>query len=141
MKNLRIAMSGSILFVCLLLISCTSSSKNEIELVRIFYLPEGLHTVIAIQDCDEIFQYREVLRDTIIKEKQMIEELYGKCENLKAAEDSMGHVDLRIRCTFKYKDGSKKVLCTGAYGNVVYEGVRMQDDPELLKMIKDIVYK
>lgn len=140
MKEIIGVVSGSFLVLALLLSSC-KPLKSDIDLVRIFYLPQNMSVMTAIDSCDKIFDYSEFLKDTIIKDNYFIENLSNQIEMLSTLSDSLNVCDIRIRCVLKDKKGNKKILCLGEYFGTIYEGIPMNDNRQLRKLIKDAVYK
>lgn len=129
----------SLLIFCLLFTSC-ESGKN-IGAVRVHYLPKDLHVITAIDEYPKMLEYSELIKDTLIKDNSFLNEFSLKVKNLKPASNKH-HCDIRINCVFKHNgDDSLHHLSLGESGCTLLDGQLMQDDPELIKMIKDIVYK
>ena len=138
-KGIILVMNSCLLAIFLLLGGC-SISNNRIVLVRIFYLPEDLSVMTPIDDCTKIFYYTDILKDTVINDLAFIKSFDKKIKGLKLSEIQNTSYDLRIRCVIKMQNGDKKILCLGEFFDTVYEGQLFNDDQELFKQIKNVVY-
>jgi len=125
--------------VLFLFLECTSS--NEIVAVKIYYLPQDLNVITAIDSCDKIFDHTFLLKDTIINEGLFIKELNEKIASLKLSQKPDSVYDFRIRCELKMNDGNKKVLCMGEFFDTFYDGKLYEDSSELFDLIKTKIYK
>lgn len=139
MKRIIGVLSGSFL-ILFLFFGCTTYN-NQTELVRIFYLPQGLSLMTPIDTCDKIFYHSDILKDTIIKDEVFIIKLNEKIKQLSPSVKQDSLFDFRIRCVIKMKNGNKRVLCMGEFFDTVYEEKLFEDDPELFRMIKQVIYK
>lgn len=137
-------LNGKIFFFILLLIftfsNCVKQNK-KVESIRIFYLPETMLTPLALSNCDDIFLNYNLLKDTIITSKKDLNDIITNVNNLRISEDTVSYDDFRIRCTIKYFDNSKTIICLGALWGISCDGVKMEDDSTLLNTIKNIIYK
>lgn len=115
--------------------------KDKVDNIRIFYLPEGTSFPLAMTNCDDIFLHNQIMKDTIIKDRKNIQRIIALSKTLKVSKDSVRSIDYRIRCTIKYYDKSKKVICLGEYDGISSNGIAMENDSIFLNTIKDIIYK
>lgn len=130
MKVKNSAVSGSFFVLILMFFGC-KPSNNVVEIVRIFYLPQDMSVMTAIDSCDKIFEYSEFLKDTFIIDNDFITDMNEQIEKLTIQSDSLNSCDIRIRCVLKEKGGSKKILCLGEYFGTIYDGVPMNDNAQL----------
>lgn len=117
-------------------ISCTQY-KSNLDAVKIRYYPNGIETPWAIDEPEGLFG-NGLGKDTIIQNKRFLSKLDCYLQKLTPLNDQDGYVDIRMYCLIKFKDGSKQELCLGEKWGIQYNGVLMDDFPELTQFIKSI---
>lgn len=122
-----------------LILGCVKPIK-KVDSVRIFYLPEKMLVPLSLVDCDEIFVYNNLLSDTIIKDKETIDKIIEGSKYLEISDDTTSLIDYRIRCTIKYSNKSRSIICMGAFNGISFDGMNMKDDSTYLNLIKNIIY-
>jgi hypothetical protein len=139
MKIIIRLVSGSIFLSICLFFGCCSKQQDLIA-VRIFYLPKGTLVPAAIDSSQKMFNYSDILKDTIIKDKEFLKNYSKQVSKLILDRDSSCCIDMRIWCISKNKKEQKKELCLGEFFGTTYNGVKKEDNPELRKLIKDVIY-
>jgi len=120
---------------------CNQSQEgDQIAKVRILYLPENATTSAPVLECNDIFYYSNMLKDTTIKEDRFLQSFSKELHKLERCSEEKA-IDLRIKCEITYKSESVSVLCLGAYFNTVLDGVLVEDNPTLLRLIKEKIYR
>lgn len=125
----------------LLLCSCfNANKKSDIDYVEIYYLQENMRYPMRI-DCawfhSELFNDKR--KYVKIQDEQFIEKfdvLYQKLNGSKG----IYKVDTRIQVVI-HSDKKTDTICMGEHFSTSVNGERKKDSPELLKLIKESIYK
>lgn len=126
--------------LAIFLVFFTSCKSNNIDYVKIYYLPEGLTAQFPV-NCDNLYNYKAVLKDTVIYDHKFIENLNTKINGLQEnREENKSQIEIRIRCELVKNDNTKFVLCCGEFFGIILNGKRMNDDSLLLQNIKSKIY-
>jgi hypothetical protein len=115
-------------------------SPQNIQYIKISYLPKGINPNMAIDECIDIFQYKPVLRDTILKDDKFLSS-FTSLVNILNETDMAINYDFRISCLIFFKDESvPHRLCLGEDYLIVYNDVLMDDNKELFDLINETLY-
>lgn len=128
-----------ICFLILAMFSCNSSSKQNIEQVRVKYGPEETTVMVPVtcESIDYIFP-DNLLKQKIISNKNFLQKLNEELSDLEQASEER-NVDIRIKLLIDYPQKTD-TLCLGEFFNIVLNGEQMEDKPELLNLVKSEVY-
>jgi hypothetical protein len=122
-------------------IGCNNSKASEAESIRIHFLPKHTNTIVPIEKGTDIFWHKDLAKDTVIVEKEILNNIQQSIGELQVAQKQDVLLDFRIFCVVNYKDKEQDTLCLGEYFDVYYNGKVCDDDKELLNMIKKIIYQ
>lgn len=126
-------------------ISCKSSvinyNSSDVTAVKFRYLPKGFDSNKAIHNSLDIFGYTYLLRDTIIKDRDVIGKYVSLLNKLKLSKSTHAY-DLRILSIMKLTDGSNSpYIMFGENRNILYDdSVLLDDNPELFEFLDNLLY-
>ncbi|HNV81396.1 MAG TPA: hypothetical protein PLO02_06260 [Tenuifilaceae bacterium] len=128
----------------LLLPNCTPKNKvlncNEVQSIKVAYLPKGINPNKAISNCEDIFQYKPVLKDTILTDKELICSFVNLVNKLKISDEPINS-DFRIICLIVFNDNRQPVkICFGEGYLTVYNQTLMKDSDILFNMLDEVLY-
>lgn len=134
--------SWLVLFL-LIIFGCDSPPSkehyNDVVRVTFSFLSKGINPDMAISDCDAIFEYGPVLKDTSITDKIFINKLLALTKQLKQS-NAKANYDFRIMATIYFDNNEKKQLCLGEGYLTVVDGFLMDDNKELFLLIDKTLY-
>lgn len=150
MMNFIRALQKNNIFWLILVISvcfsfgCTQTEErvmqHNIHQIKIAYLPKGINPNMAINECNDIFQYQPVLRDTVLTNYDFLRAFTRLINRLDEAEEHIDY-DFRIFCLIFFKDKSTPhKLCLGEDYLTVYNDVLMEDSKELFELLNETLY-
>ena len=119
---------------------CMEKDSN-IDNLEVFYLPEGTTTDIPIE-CNHLYPSMfefDLLQKTFVKQS-ILKKFKDRLLNLTISEDKPD-MDIRIRIMINYANKKVDTLCLGEYFGTYLNGKRMIDDQELLRMVKNEIYR
>ena len=119
---------------------CSDSSYKNKDRIRIFYPIAEMETPVPLTNCDMIFRI-EFLADTIINDKEFINNLDSIINSLSVANDTTDHINYRMKLVIRYSNQAEKVICLGDNAGIVCDGIRMQDDKEIFIILKKLFYE
>lgn len=137
--------SRFILVACVFLtLGCTQAKhrvmQHNMHYIKIAYLPKGINPNMAIDECLDIFQYKPVLRDTILKNDKFLLNFASHINRLNEADEQIDY-DFRVFCLIFFKDESTPHrLCLGEGYLTVYNDVLMEDSKELFELLNETLY-
>lgn len=139
----RILLFNFFLFF-LLLCGCNSTNKlkcNNVQGIKIAYLPKGINPNKAISNCDDIFDYSPVLMDTTITNKEIICKFINLANEFVVSNDS-SNKDFRIICLI-FVNGSEKPtkMCFGEDNLIFYNEIQMNDNIALFNLLDTLLYR
>lgn len=148
--NFIMALQKNNVFWLILVISmcfslgCTQTKErvmqHNIHHIKIAFLPRGINPNIAINECNDIFQYQPVLRDTLLTNIEFLSSFASLINKLDEADEHMDY-DFRIFCLIFFKDKSTPhKLCLGEGYLTVYNDVLMEDSKDLFELINETIY-
>jgi hypothetical protein len=149
MRKDMIGHLSSVYIILSIILTCFSSCKNEesfvdsknVQQLKIAYLPKGINPDMAISNCDDIFEYPEVLlKDTTVTNPEFILTFISELNKLKKSNRSINY-DFRIKCLIILKQGEKKEICFGEDHLIVFDGILMEDNTKLINQINLQLYK
>lgn len=121
--------------------SCSKAifiNASDVDAIRFVYLPKGVET-LAIRDYRDVYGYSDVLQDTTICNRQIIERYIGYLNKLKARKTQDN--DFRIYSIIKFKNSKEYLhLGFGENYNTVVENQQMKDNPALFKWLHALLY-
>ena len=120
---------------------CSDSSYKNKDRIRIFYPYAEMETPVPLVNCDMIFGQGDVLTDTIINDKEFINNLDSIINSLNVANDTTDYIDYRMKLVIRYSNQSEKVICLGDKVGIVCDGIRMQDDEEIFVILYKLLYE
>jgi hypothetical protein len=124
--------------------SCTSSKQTldckDVQEIKIAFLPKGINTNKAISNCEDIFQYRPVLKDTVINDKEFICNFVRNINKLEKSNEPINY-DFRVACLIVLKSGKHpQKLCLGEGYTTVFNDILMKDNANLFKLLDETLY-
>lgn len=135
MKCIKITFRIISIILIISLCSSCNNIKSEIEKVEIHYLPFDLTTQYPI-NCEIMrdnwnFQVKKI----IIVDQVFLNKLENEYFNL-VQENNDLTIDARIKLNIHFRNKKIDTLCLGAYFGVMKNGVKQNDNREIIKMIK-----
>jgi hypothetical protein len=122
---------------------CNTNTKSyvsdDVTNVIISYLPKGINTNMAIRECNDIFFYHPVLRDTSISDKGFIDSLSSIINRLKPSYQEVNY-EFRIKMVFNFLDKKQLEVCLGEGYLINVDGVLMEDSKDLFDLIDKTIY-
>lgn len=129
--------------IALFSLSCKTTKKlncDDVQGIKIAYLPKGINTAHAINDCDDILKYTPVVKDTTISDKETIRNFIKLINNLKVSKNHSNE-DYRIMCLIIVKDMKNPILiCFGEDWLINYNGIIMKDNKKIFKFLDNLLY-
>lgn len=135
MRNLLKTLCLPLLFLCIL---TACHDPEEIKSIRVVYMPEYINTMTAVENVLEMFDYPHY--ETVLRSRKFLQSFDLETSKLTPL-DSLQLVDFRIWCHVYRRNGEEHDLILGSHFGTIYDGVGMYDNPELLRLIKDVIYK
>ncbi|WP_017732421.1 hypothetical protein [Nafulsella turpanensis] len=128
-----------LLYILVLAMLSCKSSKEDIEQVRVKFGPEETTVMVPVtcESIDYIFP-DSLLKQKTITDKRFLEKLGKELSSLEQASEER-NVDIRMKLLIDYPKKTD-TLCLGEFFNVVLNGKLMDDNPELLNLVKSEVY-
>lgn len=137
-------LSNKLLFFIGVSIFATSCGKSiyvatsDVEAIRFFYLPKGVHTIHTVQDYQDIFSYN-IVQDTVIYDRRLIDQYIGFINELKPKKERNN--DFRTYSLVKFKDDSEYLrLGFGENFGTVVGQQQMKDNPKLFRWLHALLY-
>ena len=135
---------GIVMFTSVILFVGCNDNKDSLDCedilsVKFEYLPKGLDPVIPVSDCNYIFYYSPVVKDTIINDSKIICELISLVNNFQAT-DTEAFFDFRISIRLEDINGNSHRLCLGEDDLVVFDGELMKNENALFDFIDALLY-
>jgi hypothetical protein len=131
MKNL------AIFILCPLLFNCYNNNTTT-DYIEIFYMGPNISTPFSYP-CSMIS--KEALKDDInykkIDDEQQVKKFMGLYNKYETTVDS-GGVNIRIKILV-HNSSKTDTLCLGEHFNTYKNGIKMQDNKQLLNYVKDII--
>lgn len=113
---------------------------DDVDYIKIAYLPKGINTAMAISDCNDIFQYKEVLREKTFYQSPELCELVKSINNLEKSREEIDF-DFRIKLLIFTKKTEKPLeLCLGEGYLTTLNGRLMMDNPWLFKLLDEMLF-
>ena len=145
-KYLKTLLNFKNIIVLILLITLGCGARKlyfdlkNVEKIRFFYLPKRLNPNHSINKCNEIFSCpKEILKDTIITDKNFIHSFVKYINILKPSKKSINY-DFRIKCLIKGKNGKINKVCFGEDYLILLDGKLMQDEKKIFELINKTLY-
>ena len=131
------------ILIFIIVLGCQPSKElrsNDILGLKFAYIPKGMNTARAVQDCDGVFLFPENLKDTAITDTKTISSFIKLVNELEESNDIINE-DYRIICLIFLKDSEiPKRICFGEGWLINYEGVIMKDDADLFNFLDALLY-
>lgn len=124
--------------------NCSAPNKvlncNEVKAIKFAYLPKGINPNKAISNCEDIFKYRPLLKDTTITNKKFVCEFFKLVKELKPS-NQLAHRDFRIICLIAFSDNKEPLkICFGEGYLTVYNQNLMKDNHSLFDLLDEVLY-
>lgn len=127
-----------ILAIFFLLLARNESNEEKIEDIRIVYLPER-STVMVPVTCSTLEEVFDLRKEKVIVNARTIRSISDEIEKL-TPQDTLHSMDVRMKLMIKYQ-GRVDTLCMGAFFGVMLNGELMEDNRQLLDIVKRKIYK
>lgn len=128
--------------------SCSTTyqciDQNNVEYIKFWYYPKGVHTPIAITDCGEIVYDTQINKDTIIYDREIIQKYILLINKLKPIKKNTNY-DLRVTSLIKTKREILKknvsICISPLNGVVLIDDVLMKGNVHLInKFLDEVLY-
>ena len=124
--------------------SCTTTKRpldcNDVQEIKIAFLPKGINPNKAISNCNDIFQYRPVLKDTVLNNQEFICNFIRNINKLEESNIAINY-DFRVACLIVLKSGKHpQKLCFGEGYITVFNDILMKDNANLFKLLDETLY-
>lgn len=139
-KNMKGLLVGGVISITVLLLCCASCCKYESNLnaIKIRYFPPGTEFMEGIDDPAGMYGYDSV-REKVIRKKKFLYELELRLDELTPCSNQAElSIDMRMFCLIEDKNGVLHELCLGEYFGIKYDEIYMEDNAELLQLIKSV---
>ena len=144
MNHLR---NKTIIFFCipiiLTILGCQSAkmlNSKDVQGLKFAYLPKGMNTARALEDCDDIFHFPENIQDAIIEDQKTIRSFINLVNTLEEYGGAVNE-DYRLICLIFLKDSKiPKRICFGEGWLINYEGTIMQDNENIFNFLDGLLY-
>lgn len=131
------------IFLSIIILStyCGCKRHNDLQKIKILYLPDNLHTSQIVTNPKNIGLYWNLIDSLFINENDELFILFNSLLNNEKKIQSQTKFEIRIVCLLKYKNFNKiDTLSFGEYFGTSLNSVRIFDDKKLLKLIKERIY-
>jgi hypothetical protein len=115
----------------LLLFGCNDSNNENV--IRLYYFKSIMTTPIQV-NCNTIYGYYGIRKIEIDEDEEFLS-LKKVISSLKVSE-FQDDIDVRYKVIYL-----KDTLCLDTFGGVIYNGTKMNDSPETLEYLKDLIRK
>jgi hypothetical protein len=149
MNFIRVLQKNNVFWLILVISVCFSLGctqikervmQHNIHHIKIAYLPKGINPNMAINECNDIFQYQPVLKDTLLTNIEFLNSFTTLINRLNEADEHIDY-DFRIFCLIFFKDkNTPHKLCLGEGYLTVYNDVLMEDSKELFELLNETLY-
>jgi len=128
--------------IFILLFGC-NNPQTSIDKIEARYVDYNASAPIPIECIVFELEFEQSLNVKEITDHTFLEKIESRIDSLKVSESISAKVppDIRMKNIIFYNDGNIDTLCLGGYFNVVYNGQLMEDDEELLELMKSRLYK
>ena len=142
--NGKLLYSAIVLIFCLL--SCTPKgvvriNPDDVEAIKFGGLPRDIIIEAEIRQYGDIAKNVGIYRDTVIKDRKLIERYVSMINSLVPSKDKEVNYEYRIATLIKMNDGLIIPILYGPYNGTSYVGIIMQDRKEIFELLDSIIYK
>lgn len=123
-----------LLLSLMLLLSC----EKEEKYLEIYYMGQNVLTAMNIP-CNMIRPHIYNMKDMKIYDERFVDDFASKYDELRDAKENES-IDVRIKI-FYHHGANTDTICMGEYFTIFVNGQQKEDSPELLKLVKDKIYK
>ena len=122
------------LLLTLVLFSCSKEDRS----LEIYYMKHNSMTAMRIP-CHMIGSKSIDAKNIKIDNEQFLDEFASLYNRLEEAKETRS-LNARIKIIYRH-DMRSDTICMGEYFTIEVNGQQKEDSPELLKLIKDKIYK
>ena len=142
--NRKVLYSVFVLIFCVL--SCTPKGvvkidPDDVEAIKFGALPRDIIIEAEIRQYGDMAINRGIYRDTVIRDRKLIERYVSMINRLIPAKDKDDNYEYRIATLLKMKDGLIIPILYGPYNGTSYVGIIMQDRKEIFELLDSLIYK
>lgn len=126
--------------------SCVSTKTfvdyEDVEAVKFWYLPQWVETPVSIGNCEEVVQFTELNRDTVISDPVFIKQYVDIINKLKPSGKELNY-DLRVASLVKFKGNPENMrICISLYNGVVIKNdTLMKRNMQMVRLLEEVLYK
>lgn len=126
----------------LTVVSC-NSPQTSIDKIESMYVDYNASAPIPIECIVFELEFEQSLNVKEITDHTFLSKIESRINSLNVSRSTNTKVppDIRMKNIIFYKDGNIDTLCLGGYFDVVYNGQIMDDDEDLLELMKSKLYK
>jgi len=147
MKNIKRSKNSinmkiiSIFVSTILLFGCLKKNNEEIDskqYLEVYFLKEGIRTPMSL-NCNALQGELMEVKYKKIDDKKIFKKFQNEYQKL---NDSKEQRDIDVRIQVIYHDSKiSDTICMGEHFDIKVNGVNKQDSKDLLRIIKDEIYK